>query len=59
MTTRKDRTKVITKHILRDFKCKFSCITCNSKQKGNNKKSQHGCKNFPNYENNYILSPST
>ena len=37
----KNEAKTMTKHISCDCKCKFSCTTCNSSQKWNNKTFQY------------------
>ena len=46
MITNKDEAKAMTEHISYDFKCKFCSITCNSKQKWNNKTCQCECRNY-------------
>ena len=57
--TNKDETKAMTEHISCDCKCKFnSVITCNSKQKRDNKACQCECKNYHKCEKDCTFNPS-
>ena len=40
MTTNKNEAAAMTEHISCDYKCKFNCTKCNSKQKWNNETCQ-------------------
>ena len=44
MVTRTNKPKIITKHILYDFRCKFDYRKCNLNQKRNKKLCQCECK---------------
>ena len=46
MITRRDKAKILVKHISFDSKCKFNSSTCNSDQKWNNDKCQRECKKY-------------
>ena len=55
----KDEAKAKAEHISCDCKWKFNSITCNSKQKCNNKTYQCECKNYHNCEKYYSWNPGT
>ena len=59
MITSKDKAKSMTEHISCDCKCKLNSITCNSKQKWNNKTMSIECKNCHRCEKDYSLNPRT
>ena len=57
-----NESKIITKHISRQCKCKFDGRKCNSNQKWNNYKSRCDCKNPKEHhlcKKDYIWNPST
>ena len=59
MITNKNEAKTTTKHISRDFKCKFRSTTCNSNQKWNNKTCQYEFKNYCNSKKDYSCNSCT
>ena len=56
--TNKDEAKDMTEHISCDCKCKYNSVTCNWKQKWNNKTWQCECKHYQKCEKDYSLNPS-
>ena len=59
MMENKDEAEAMTEHTSCDCKCKFISITCNSKQKWNNKTCQCECKNYCKCKKYYSWNPST
>ena len=58
MITNKDEDKDMTEHISCDCKCKCNSVTCNWKQKWNNKTCQCECENYHKCKEGYSLNPS-
>ena len=62
MITGLNESKILTKHISYECKCKFDGKKCNWNQKWNNDKCRHDCKNPEEhnaYEKVYIWNPTT
>ena len=62
MITGINESKILTKHISWEWKCKFDGEKCNSNQKWNNNKYRCECKNLKEHhvcEKNYIWNPAT
>ena len=59
MLKNKNEAKKVTKHISRDYKCKFNSAACNSDQKWNNRTCQWECKIYHKCKKNYSWNPST
>ena len=56
------KSKILTKHISCEYKCKFGCRKCSSNQKGNKDICWYECKNPRNYHvcgRDYIWNPIT
>ena len=59
MITNKNETKIMTKHISCDCKCKCNSTICNSEQKWNNKTCQCEWKYYRTCKQDYSWNPST
>ena len=57
--TGKNESKILTKDISCECKCKLDGRKCNSNQKGNNGKCQCECKKHHTCERNYVCNPAT
>ena len=59
MITEKNESKILTKDISCEYKCKIDGRKCNSNRKWNNDKCQCECKQHHIREKYYIWNPST
>ena len=59
MITEINESKILTKHISCEFKCKCYGRKCNSNQKQNSKKRRCECKKLNIWEIDYIWNPAT
>ena len=59
MITGINESKILTKHVPCECKCKFNGRKCNSTQKWNNDKYRYQCKKDHICEKDYIWNPPT
>ena len=59
MITEKNESKILTKGVSSECKCKFDKTKCNSNQKWNNDKCWHECKKHHICERDYIWNPAS
>ena len=53
------KSKILTKHVSCECRCKFDGRKCNSNEQWNNDKCRWGCKKHHIFEKGYIWNPST